>query len=191
MGILAIGAAVVTVAIVIARSPSDPVEVIQTWDDARNAGDVDAALALVAEDATILGFNLISPTQRDALRTVLEAQVIAGWHGTDAGCAVEGVTISCRYTMDDEILRRWSAAFTGVHEFTIRDGSIEAISRRHDPEVRDRIYAAALDLREWVRSTHPELYRVIWADVTSTFYTAPDGARALLDIIDEYPPPAL
>jgi hypothetical protein len=38
----------------------------------------------------------------------------------------------------------------------------------------------------WVREEHPDLFDVIWVDLDSALCTTPDGARAVLDLLDEY-----
>jgi hypothetical protein len=166
----------------------DLLAVVTEWTQARNAGDVDAAMQLLAPDAVILGFPLTSPTRRAEFREVMEAQAIAGWTIEDSNCLVSGDTVTCRYRMDDEMLRRWDLEFTGTHEYVVSDGLIQRSTRSHDAESRDRVYAAIQAFRNWVHLVHPELEPVIWSDPNGATYATPEGAQAMLDILAEYDP---
>jgi ketosteroid isomerase-like protein len=162
--------------------------VVTEWTRARNAGDVDAAMQLLAPDAVVMGFPLASPTRRAEFRNVLEAQAIAGWKIEDSDCSVSGETVMCRYRMGDKMLRRWDLEFTGTHEYVVSDGLIQRSSRSHDAESRDRVYAAIQAFRNWVYLVHPDLEPVIWSDPNGATYATPEGAQAMLDILAEYDP---
>ena len=61
------------------------------------------------------------------------------------------------------ILRRLGVTFLGRHEYVIQGGR--------------------------VRTNHRDLLYVIWSDAQSTTYATPEGAAAMLDLLDEYSPP--
>jgi hypothetical protein len=166
--------------------PADPLTVVRGWAAARNAGDVDGALAHVGETGDIFGIGLHLPGGREELRTILEAQAIAGFRIDDRDCAVNGENVRCRYVMSDEPMRRWGLQLAGEHSYTVRDGRLVRSSRVHDPEARTAVYAAAALFEDWVREAHPELHDVIWTSFDSVTYTTPDGARAVMALLDEY-----
>jgi hypothetical protein len=166
----------------------DLLAVVARWNAARNAGDVDATMQLLAPDAVVLGFPLASPASLAAFREVMEAQAIAGWKIVDSDCSVLGDAVTCRYRMDDEMLRRWDLEFTGTHEYVVSDGLIQRSTRSHDAESRDRVYTAIRAFRNWVHLVHPDLEPVIWSDPNGATYATPEGAQAMLDILAEYDP---
>jgi hypothetical protein len=145
-------------------------------------------MKLLAPDAVVLGFPVASPTRRAEFRSVMEAQAIAGWRIEDSDCSVSGDTVTCRYRMDDKMLRRWDLEFTGTHEYVVSAGLIQRSTRSHDAESRDRVYAAIQAFRNWVYLVHPDLESVIWSDPNGATYATPEGAQAMLDILDEYEP---
>jgi hypothetical protein len=66
---------------------------------------------------------------------------------------------------------------------------VAELLRFHDKASRDEAYAALADFREWVSRTHRDLLYVIWSDPQSVTYATPEGATAMLDLLDEYSPP--
>jgi hypothetical protein len=167
-------------------TPADPLSVVDAWVDARNAGDVEAAMAMLPEEGDILGAGIHLPGNRDRLRATFEAQTVAGLTIEETECRVDGESVTCRYRLQDDVMRRWELALTGEHRYVVRGGRIARVQRFHDPSSSRAVYAAADDFRGWVREEHPELLDVIWVDLDSALYTTPDGARAVLDILDEY-----
>ena len=182
---LFVGAAVL-VAILVATAGPPPLEIVQSWTRSRNAGDVETAMSYLAHDANVFGFSIASPSRRDQTRGILEAQATAGWTIEESDCSTAGESVTCRYRMHDEVLRRWGMAFTGVHEYVVHDGKLASSKRFHDLASRDQVYAALDAFREWVRVTHPDLLYVIWSDAQSVTYATPEGAEAMLNLLDEY-----
>jgi xanthine/CO dehydrogenase XdhC/CoxF family maturation factor len=185
LSLLVIGGAA---AIMVSRTtPLSPVDVVERWTAARNAGDIVTALALLSEEAVVLDQHVDDPADLAALRNILEAQKIAGWRIEESGCGVDGERVSCRYAMDDELLRKCGLRFTGEHEYLVVDGKLDRQTRRHDPASRAEVYGALQLFRAWVQKTHPDDFGVIWVDPTSATYTTPDGAHAVMASLDEYP----
>jgi hypothetical protein len=172
-----------------ATAGPDPVEVVQSLRSSRNAGEVEQAVSFLADDAELFGFSMASPLGAAKIREILTAQAVAGWTIRESGCSADGETVSCRYRMDDEVLRRWGLTFTGRHEYLIRDGKVAKVLRFHDEASKEEAYAALADFKVWVRETHPDLLHVIWSDPQSVTYATPEGAAAMLDVLDEYSPP--
>jgi len=168
---------------------ADPMGVVERWTAARNAGDTDAAMDLVADDGVVLNVMLSRPNGREQLRGILEAQRIADWHIEETGCHVEGPRVTCRYGMDDALLRRCALRFTGVHTYVVHGGRLARASRAHDWKSRNRVYAALDDFRDWVQREHPDAAETIWIDTRAALYTTADGARAVMALVDDYPCP--
>ncbi len=171
------------------QAVADLLGVVERWTAARNAGDIDAAMDLVADDAVVLDVIVSRPGARDQLRGILEAQRIAAWHIDETECHVDGSRVSCRYGMDDALLRRCALRFTGIHTYVVDGGRLSSAIRAHDADSRVRVYAALELYRDWVEKEHPAAAETIWIDPRSALYTTPDGARAVMELLDEYPCP--
>jgi hypothetical protein len=171
-------------------SGTDPVAVIERWNTTRNRGDVAGALALLADDASVLGFHLDDPADRAELTEVLASQAAAGFQLTDRSCDATGTTVTCDYEMHDEVLEHWNLSLRGVHRYDVVDGRISAATREHDRGTSDRVYAQLDAFRRWVTDTHPDLVDVIWSTPGAAAYTTVIGAETMLSLLDEYQPPA-
>jgi hypothetical protein len=176
-------------AMLLATAGPDPVEVVQGLRSSRNAGNIEQAISFLADDAELFDVSMASPRGEAKIREILAAQAVAGWTIRESGCAADGETVTCRYQMDDKVLRRWGLTFTGRHEYLIRDGKVAKVLRFHDEASREEAYAALADFKAWVRETHRNLLYVIWSDAQSVTYATPEGAAAMLDLLDEYSPP--
>jgi hypothetical protein len=167
---------------------SDALDIVRAWTEARNDGEIERAMDLLSPTAHVLGLSMATPELRAGLARGFAAQHVGGWRIQDSGCVADGELVTCQYIQDDTVLRRWGLSFTGTHEYTVLDGEIVSLTRVHDPESADRVYAALRAFKEWVRDAHPNLVWVIWSDATYSTYATPEGARAMLRIVDEYQP---
>jgi hypothetical protein len=163
-----------------------PVDVVQAFMAARNAGDVDRAMSYLAEEGSIFGVGIHLDDNRDVLAETFRAQVRAGWSGEDADCEVDGERVTCRYRQSDDILRHWSLELTGRHRYAVRDGKIAFAERVHDPAAQRSVYDAAAAFREWVAAERPDQEAVIWVDRASALYTTTEGAEAIFGLLDAY-----
>lgn len=170
-------------------SGADPIPVVEAWVAARVAGDVDTVMAQLAEEGEIFGVGIHLDDNRERLRRNFEAQAVAGWAIEETDCEADGERVTCRYRQEDDILRRWGLALTGEHRYVVRDGLLVRIQRIHDQQSANTVYAVTDAFRAWVSEIHPELVDVIWVDPLSALYTTPEGARAVLDLLDEFPAP--
>lgn len=165
---------------------SGTLEVVQAWGVARNAGDIDAAMDLVSEDARLLGHSMRLPERRDDFVDLLRAQAAAGWEIRNFDCSFDGETVSCRYEQSDVFHRKMGFVLTGNHEYVVRDRLIVSADRRHDAKTRSAIQSTSRDLRRWVTEHHPEIESVIWTNPGSASYSTVEGVDAMLSIFDEY-----
>jgi predicted acetyltransferase/ketosteroid isomerase-like protein len=168
------------------QPPNDPLSVVQAWEAARNAGDVDRAMSMMSETATIFGTTARTPAGRAWLRSVLAAQAIAGHTVHDSDCVVSGASVTCRYVQADAFFERCGLTLTGEHRFQVLAGKVVFASRRHDEGSREAVYGAVEAFRSWVATVEPAEELVIWSDPNSIFYSTPEGARAMLALLDRY-----
>jgi hypothetical protein len=92
--VFALGLAIVLVAMV--SGDHGALAVVQAWGVARNAGDIDAAMDLVSEDARLLDHSMQLPDRRDAFVDLLRVQASAGCELHDFDCSIDGESVSCR-----------------------------------------------------------------------------------------------
>jgi hypothetical protein len=95
----------------ICAQETDPVATIMAWLDAQNAGDVDAALAFLADDAFI---TLVPPPMEGHDGVFRGKEEIRAWWenlstlngvGTVSNCQVEGETVTCLLNYTDDSLQ--------------------------------------------------------------------------------------
>jgi hypothetical protein len=164
----------------------DPEAVVARWNEARNHGEVEAALALLADDASVLGFRLDEPGQRAELGEILAAQAAAGFELHDRDCQVAATIVTCEYEMVDEVMLRWDLALHGVHRYEVADGRITAAARTHDQSSEDEVYRELDEFRRWVADRHPDLVHVIWSTPGAAAYTTVLGAQTMISLLDDY-----
>jgi hypothetical protein len=95
----------------ICAQETDPVSMIMAWNDAQNAGDVDAALAFLADDAFI---TLIPPPMeghdgvfrgKEEIRAWWENLYSLNGASTVSNCQVDGETVTCLLNYTDDSLK--------------------------------------------------------------------------------------
>lgn len=115
-------------------------DVADSWAAALNAGDVDAALSYLAEDAVVT----ISPmdaegdavfTGQDEIRGWYELQTAGKGSTTLSDCQIDGETITCLDTFDDDYFRSMGVEFIeGDWVAVVRDGKIQSYVFAMTPE---------------------------------------------------------
>jgi hypothetical protein len=103
---------------------------------------VGRALSVLSGKATVLEQRVSDPEDLAQLRGVLESQAIAGWRIEGTGCTAEGERVTCRYRMDDEMLRKCGLALVGTHRDIITDGKLDSATRQLDQASRSKVYSA-------------------------------------------------
>ncbi len=103
---------------------SDPAAVARSAYEALNAGDVEAALALYADDAVLSLGAFGSFSGKEELRGSFENEVAkhATWEFSDFQVEGDTVTFTNRYTNDD--LQAIGITLEGTEVITIQDGKI-------------------------------------------------------------------
>lgn len=122
-----------------AELPLSPQDIADSWQEALNKGDIDAALSYLAEDAAVT----ISPAGPEGDAVFTGHAEIRGWYETlTAGkgitilsdCKVDGETITCLDTYTDEGLKSMGVDFLeGEWLATIKDGKIQSYTFTTSP----------------------------------------------------------
>jgi hypothetical protein len=120
--------------------PPSSQEVVNSWREALNEGDIDTALSYLAEDAVVT----ISPAGPEGDAVFTGHSEIRGWYETMTAakgvttlsdCNVDGESMSCLDTYTDEGLKSMGVDFiVGEWEATFKDGRIQSYTFTATPE---------------------------------------------------------
>jgi len=115
-------------------------ELANSWQDALNKGDIDAALSYLAQDAVVT----ISPAGPEGDAVFTGPAEIRGWYESLiaakgvtvlSDCNVEGETVTCLDTYTDEGLKSAGMDFIeGEWVATVRNGEIQSYKFTMSPE---------------------------------------------------------
>lgn len=111
----------------------DPLAIVNAWFDALNAGDVDAALSYLANEAVVTMVPPGTPgddgvfTGKEEIRGWYEGLVAAKGLATLSKCQVEGESVTCIDTYTDDGLKAMGVDFVdGELALTVSEGKIQS-----------------------------------------------------------------
>jgi len=112
---------------------TDPLTIVNSWLEALNAGDVDAALSYLADDAQITSDRAY--TGKEEIRGWYEDLVGANGTSTLSDCQVDGETVTCSSVYTDDGLQAMGVDFLeGALVLVVRDGEIQSYTFTPSPE---------------------------------------------------------
>ena len=112
---------------------TDPLSVVDSWLEALNTGDVDAALSYLADDAQITSDQVY--TGKQGIRGWYESIVGANAASTLSDCQVDGETVTCNNVYTDDGLQAIGVDFLeGELVLVVRDGKIQSYTFTMSPE---------------------------------------------------------
>lgn len=128
---------------------TDPISVVEAWQDAMNAGDADAALAWLADDAFI---TLVPPPMeghdgvfrgKEEIRTWWEGLYAANGASSLSNCQVDGETITCILNYTDDGLQGIGVdSIDNEFVVIVRGGKIQTYTATTTPESLEKLQAA-------------------------------------------------
>jgi hypothetical protein len=125
--------AVLALPVALHAQETDPLTIVNSWLEALNAGDVDAALSYLADDAQITTDQVY--TGKEEIRGWYEGLVGANGVSTLSACQVDGETITCSNVYTDDGLQAMGVDFLeGALVLVVRDGKIQSYSFTPSPE---------------------------------------------------------
>lgn len=158
----------------ITAQESDPASVVQNWHDAAHAGDIDAALEYMADDATV---ELVPPPPAmdgtlegtEEIRGWYEQQVAANAESEILDVQTDGNQVTIRETYIDDTLR--GMGFEEPVEldvtFTVEDGLIQSYTAAMTEESMARMPAPPSTMPETgTTSSSPLAALVLLAGLT-------------------------
>jgi ketosteroid isomerase-like protein len=133
---------------------TDPVAVVTALYEAVNAGDIEAALALYAEDSVM--YMPVPPpdmpdtyTGKEEIRGWIENEVARNTKYVLLGTQVDGTTVIATTSVADDVLRSFGlTSLEQNDEFSIQDGKITARTHVFTEESLATLAAAAAALPE-------------------------------------------
>ncbi|MFQ5594963.1 MAG: nuclear transport factor 2 family protein [Anaerolineae bacterium] len=123
---------------------TDPAAVAKALANALNAGDVEAALALFADDAVVDTGSPASPyTGKEAIRAWLEGMVATNFQIEIEILQVEGDIVTERDRFSDDDLRNLGIApLEGISKITVQDGKVTSLIFAFTDESLAKLQAA-------------------------------------------------
>ena len=133
------------------------VSLLQAYQEASNRHDIEACVALFAEDGAIeMGGEVYTGNQalRDAHEYDLGSQTLVEFRDFE----MDGDLVRCTFWNEHELSRAiGNGGMTGRAEFTIRDGRIAKFNiLPPSDEERKRVMEKAGPAFKWLRENHPE-----------------------------------
>lgn len=136
---MAVLVVMLTLPAALSAQDTDPISIAHALHDALNAGDIDAALSYLADDAVV---TMVPPPEGTGVFSGKEE--IRGWYdGLVAGngvstlsdCQVDGETVTCMDTYTDDGLQGMGVDFIeGEWVAIVRDGKIQSYTFSMTPE---------------------------------------------------------
>ena len=133
----------------ICAQETDPVAMIMAWNDAQNAGDADAALAFLADDAFI---TLLPPPMeghdgvfrgKEEIRAWWENLYALNGASTVSNCQVEGETVTCLLNYTDDSLKALGLdSIDNEFVVIVREGKIQTYTATMTEESLAALMAA-------------------------------------------------
>ncbi len=126
--------------------------VVEEWQRAINQGDLEAFMALYAEDA------LWGDVDKAGIRDFFGWRIGLNAHYEATDCAVEGNAVICRWTTSDDFFQSAGVdSLSGSMTFTIRNGLVMNHVEGSEPQSAAEWDRVLGEFDAWVLATHPEL----------------------------------
>jgi ketosteroid isomerase-like protein len=126
-------AAILALPVALYAQETDPLAIVNSWLEAINAGDVDAALSHLADDAQITSDRVY--TGKEEIRGWYERQVAANGTSTLSDCQVDGETVTCTSVYTDDGLHAMGVdSLEGELVLVVSDGKIQSYTFTMSPE---------------------------------------------------------
>ncbi|MEM7281706.1 MAG: hypothetical protein AAF438_08770 [Pseudomonadota bacterium] len=155
---------------------------VRAFEEHKNRGDLESALALFAE-APIMNFGVLGSLEGMAeLRGILEYDVALNTHLQFDGCEVTGREVSCRVIETNDWLKTAGIDFIAYDEnkFTFSsDNRIEAIAATLSEDSAQRLGAAMTEFHEWGTTHHPMQYGALFSEDGKFIYSGQNAAKVM------------
>jgi hypothetical protein len=194
VNVLRMGVVVLLLATVVASTAAaqgDLVSLVQALQDAMSRGDLDAAMAMYAEDAEFEFVGMGSLVGQEQIRGY-KAYIAA--LNTDlqySDCTAEGNSVTCKLTKNDDMLRKVAAGpVSHSMAFTFEGGLIQKQAVTTPPASAQVLGQTSGAFLGWVKENHPEAMAKLFTPEGQFVYSGENGAL-VASLIPEWVPAAL
>jgi hypothetical protein len=163
------------------RTP-DNLQRVMEYQEHKNQQDLDAALEMFADDASLHFGPLGSLQGREQIRGIQEYDLALNTQLQFDNCRDAKQLVSCRTTETNDWLRLADIESITYEEslFTFTsDGRIQSIAATLSPESGEMLGAAIVQFDAWARSNHPDEYAALFSQDGNFSYSYENGERVL------------
>jgi hypothetical protein len=194
VNLLRIGVVVLIVAALIASraaAQENLVSLVQALQDAMSHGDLDAAMAMYADDAEFEFVGMGSLAGQEQIRGYKEYIAALNTDLQYSDCMAEGNTVTCKLIKNDDMLRKVTAGpVSHSIAFTFEGGLIQKQAVTTPPTSAKILGQTSGAFLGWVKENHSEAMAKLFTPEGQFVYSGENGAL-VASLIPEWVPAAL
>ncbi|MGD8967604.1 MAG: nuclear transport factor 2 family protein [Anaerolineae bacterium] len=194
VNVLRIGVVVLLLAAVIASTAAaqgDLVSLVQALQDAMSRGDLDAAMAMYADDAEFEFVGMGSLVGQEKIRGYKEYITALNTELQYSDCTAEGNSVTCKLTKNDDMLRKVTAGpVSHSMAFTFEGGLIQKQAVTTPPASAQVLGQTSGAFLGWVKENQPEAMVKLFTPEGQFVYSGENGAL-VASLIPQWVPAAL
>lgn len=163
-------------------------ETVSKFQRLKNAGDLDGAMGLFAQDAKLNLGPLGEVDGREAIRRLLDYDVSLHAQLEFENCAQEEITVTCRVIEKNDWLRIAgieSITYTENRFILSPEGMIEEVEATLAPESAQRLGQAMAEVDRWARANEPEAYGSLF-DADGAFVYSGENGKQILELLAQW-----
>jgi hypothetical protein len=194
VNVVRIGVVVLILATFIASTAAaqeDLVGLVQALQDAMSRGNLDAAMALYADDAEFEFVGMGSLVGQVQIRGYKEYIAALNTDLQYSDCTAEGNTVTCKLTKNDDMLRKVTAGPVS-HSMAFKfEGSLIKKQAVTTPPASAKVLGQTSGaFLGWVKESHPEAMAKLFTSEGQFVYNGENGAL-VASLVKEWLPAAL
>jgi hypothetical protein len=173
-----------------AAAQEDLMSLVQAYHDSWNRGDVDAHMALYADDAEceIVGYG--SLVGQEQIRGYKEYYAALNVDVQFSDCTVEGNTVTCQLSRHDDVLRKAAAGPVSISAvFTVEGGLIQKHVGALLEESAPAYYQTSGAFIGWVKENRPEAMAKLFTPEGQFVFSGETG-ELVASLVKEWTPSA-
>ena len=174
-----------------AAAQEDLVSLVQALQDTMNRGDLDAHMALYADDAEFEFVGKGSLVGKEQIRGYKAYSIALNTDLQFSDCTAGGNTVTCQLSRTDDMLRKAAAGPLSVSVvFTFEDGLIQKQAVALSPESAKVYGQTSGAFLGWVGKDHPEAMVKLFTAEGQFVYSRENG-ELVASLVKEWVPAGL